>query len=571
MALKPLAKGHKPASRESKIARVSPQEMLHLVKDAGISWNTDGAASMGAAIAFYTIFSIAPLLIITMAIAGFFFGADAAQGQIYSQARSLLGEEGAAALQGLIQSASRPTEGFLATLVGLLFMIFGATAVFAELQGAMDRIWQAPVKEYQAGIWYLLRRRILTFGILLAVAFLLLVSLTISALISALQSLWITRSDEVEMAWQAINFAVSFVIIAGLFALLFKLLPRVSVAWGDVIIGAGASGGISDVGNAFVWYGSALGLGPNGTPENANWSATGSANLTYMGSDVASAGDVNGDGYDDVIIGADQYTNGQTFEGGAFVWYGSASGLGPNGTPQNADWSAETDQTSAGGNGKVGAAGDVNGDGYDDIIMGFLAYNSFSGVVLVWYGSASGLGPNGTPANADWRADGQGASSLGTSVSTAGDVNGDGYSDVIVGAEDYDNGQNNEGGAFLWYGGPSGLGSNGTPANADWRAEADSAEARLGSRVANAGDVEGSGFSSVIISGFCYVRPQTCVARAFVWFGSATGLGPNGTSTNADWNNTYQRIWKGKLSAAEIQTELDTLQTTIEGYVTKTG
>lgn len=238
MALKPLAKGHKPASRESKIARVSPQEMLHLVKDAGISWNTDGAASMGAAIAFYTIFSIAPLLIITMAIAGFFFGADAAQGQIYSQARSLLGEEGAAALQGLIQSASRPTEGFLATLVGLLFMIFGATAVFAELQGAMDRIWQAPVKEYQAGIWYLLRRRILTFGILLAVAFLLLVSLTISALISALQSLWITRSDEVEMAWQAINFAVSFVIIAGLFALLFKLLPRVSVAWGDVIIGA---------------------------------------------------------------------------------------------------------------------------------------------------------------------------------------------------------------------------------------------------------------------------------------------------------------------------------------------
>jgi membrane protein len=238
MVLKPLVKGHKPASRESKIAWLSPQEMLHLIKDAGIAWNTDGAASMGAAIAFYTIFSIAPLLIITMAIAGFFFGADAAQGQIYSQARSLLGEEGAAALQGLIQSASRPTEGFLATFVGLVIMIFGATGVFAELQGAMDRIWETPVKEYQAGIWYLLRRRILTFGILLAIAFLLLVSLTISALISALQSLWIIRSDELEMSWQAINFAVSFVIITGLFALLFKLLPRVSVAWGDVIIGS---------------------------------------------------------------------------------------------------------------------------------------------------------------------------------------------------------------------------------------------------------------------------------------------------------------------------------------------
>ena len=238
MVLKPQAKVRKPAPQGSNIAWASPQQLLHLLKDAGIAWNSDGAASMGAAIAFYTIFSIAPLLIITMAIAGFFFGADAAQGQVYSQARSLVGEEGATALQGLVQSASRPTEGFLATFVGLLFMIFGATGVFAELQGAMDRIWQSPVKEYQAGIWYLLRRRILTFGILLAVAFLLLVSLTISAFISALQSLWITQSDELEMAWQAINFAVSFVIITGLFAMLFKLLPRVSVAWGDVIIGA---------------------------------------------------------------------------------------------------------------------------------------------------------------------------------------------------------------------------------------------------------------------------------------------------------------------------------------------
>lgn len=238
MVIKPKAKVRQSFSRESKIIEIGPKELLHLVKDAGINWNSDGAASMGAAIAFYTIFSIAPLLIITMAIAGFFFGADAAQGQVYSQARSLLGDDGAAALQGLVQSASRPAEGILATILGLSFMIFGASGVFAELQGAMDRIWQTPVKEYQSGIWYLLRRRILTFGMLLAVAFLLLVSLTISAFISALQFLWITRSGELEMAWQAINFAVSFIIITGLFAVLFKWLPRVSVAWGDVIIGA---------------------------------------------------------------------------------------------------------------------------------------------------------------------------------------------------------------------------------------------------------------------------------------------------------------------------------------------
>jgi len=213
-------------------------EIAALVKDAGLAWNTDGAASMGAALAFYTIFSIAPLLIITMAIAGFFFGTEAAEGQIYAQARSLVGNDGASALEGLVRSASQPTDGFAATLVGLVFMLIGATGVFAELQGAMDRIWQTPVGNVQAGLWYLIRRRIVTFGMLLAIAFLLLVSLAVSAFISALQSLWRTPSEELEIAWQAIDFAVSFIMVAGLFALMFKMLPRVSVAWGDVLIGS---------------------------------------------------------------------------------------------------------------------------------------------------------------------------------------------------------------------------------------------------------------------------------------------------------------------------------------------
>jgi membrane protein len=211
---------------------------LKLLKDSAVAWNTDGAASMGAAIAYYTIFSIAPLLIITMAIAGFFFGAEAAQGQIYAQARSLLGEEGATALQGLVQSASKPAEGVFATIVSLLFMVLGASGVFAELQGAMDRIWQAPVSEKQSGLWYLLRRRIFTFGMLLAVAFLLLVSLAVSAFISTIQSLWGSQNSGSEIVWQGINFIVSFIIVSGLFALIFKLLPRVKVAWRDVAVGA---------------------------------------------------------------------------------------------------------------------------------------------------------------------------------------------------------------------------------------------------------------------------------------------------------------------------------------------
>lgn len=244
-----------PKSRSSsalKLPGSSPRELLLLMKDAALAWNNYGAASMGAAIAFYTIFSIAPLLIITMAIAGFFFGADAAQGQIYAQTRSLVGAEGATALQGLVMSASRPTEGIIATVLGLIFMIFGATGVFAELQGAMDRIWQTPVKTEQSGLWYLIRRRILTFGLLLSIAFLLLVSLAVSAFLSTIQSLWTSQTDELEFVWQLINFVVSFMIVTGLFALIFKLLPRVSVAWTDVLIGAAFTALLFNIGKFLI-------------------------------------------------------------------------------------------------------------------------------------------------------------------------------------------------------------------------------------------------------------------------------------------------------------------------------
>ena len=211
---------------------------MRLAKDAVLAWNDDGAPSMGAAIAYYTIFSIAPLLIIAMAIAGFVFGADAAQGHIFAQARGFVGEEGALALQAVIKSASQPGEGILATVIGFTIMAIGATGVFAELQGAMDRIWQVPPHKHQSGLWYLVRRRLFTFGMVLGVAFLLLVSLLINAFISALESLWNPYLADAELILQAVNFAVSFCIVAALFGLMFKLLPRVAVAWHDVLIGA---------------------------------------------------------------------------------------------------------------------------------------------------------------------------------------------------------------------------------------------------------------------------------------------------------------------------------------------
>ena len=166
---------------------------------------------------------------------------------------------------------------------------------------------------------------------------------------------------------------------------------------------------------------------------------------------MATAGDVNGDGYADVIVGAPNYDNGQTDEGRAFVYYGSASGLSTT-----ANWTAESNQASAYFGYSVATAGDVNGDGYADVIVGAPNYDNGQtdeGRAFVYHGSASGLS-----ATANWTAESNQASAyFGYSVATAGDVNGDGYADVIVGAPNYDNGQTDEGRAFVYHGSASGL------------------------------------------------------------------------------------------------------------------
>ena len=251
---KAQAKSDAAKPKAASVRRKGPgfKDIVSMAKDAAIAWNADGAASMGAAIAYYTIFSIAPLLIISIAIAGLFFGTDAAQGHVYAQAQGFVGKEGAAALQGLVRSASQPADGIFATLVSLAVMAFGATGVFAELQGAMDKIWQAPAAKADSGLWYMIRRRILTFGMVLGVAFLLLVSLVVSAFISALETLWSPMFEGFELILQAVNFIVSLAVITSLFALIFKMLPRVSVAWSDVLIGAAATALLFNIGKFLI-------------------------------------------------------------------------------------------------------------------------------------------------------------------------------------------------------------------------------------------------------------------------------------------------------------------------------
>jgi uncharacterized BrkB/YihY/UPF0761 family membrane protein len=143
-----------------------------LFKAAAVNWVDDHAQSMGAALAFYTIFSIAPLLLIVISVAGFFFGEEAARGEIYGQLHELLGSRGALAVQGLLESASRSTDSTLATVLGLLFLYIGATSVFAELQDSLGRIWRAPQRPKSSGLWGVLRARLRSFGLILCIGYL---------------------------------------------------------------------------------------------------------------------------------------------------------------------------------------------------------------------------------------------------------------------------------------------------------------------------------------------------------------------------------------------------------------
>jgi hypothetical protein len=254
---------------------------------------------------------------------------------------------------------------------------------------------------------------------------------------------------------------------------------------------------------------------------------------TLFGMSVSGAKDVNGDGSDEVLVGAPWQASGESGEGMVFVWFGSSSGLGPNGTPANADWIAEGQQPGAFLGRSVSAAGDVNKDGFGDIIVGASGFESSSaelneGAAFVWHGSASGLGPPGRPANATWRAESnQGPVGTGTtfgwSVRDAGDVNRDGFADVLIGAPDYDHGQTDEGGAFVWYGGPLGLGVMGTPLNAHWVAESDQARARFGLSVSSAGDVNGDGVGDVIVGAPLFDATTDGEGRAFLFMGSEMG------------------------------------------------
>lgn len=216
------------------------------------SWIDDYAPSMGAALSYYTMFSIAPLLLIVIAVAGFIFGADAARGEILIQLQGLLGEDGAHAVEGLLKSVSEPAKSTGAAVVGIVVLLIGATSVFGELQDALDRIWRAPARDKHGGLWRLIRSRLLSFGMILGIAFLLMVSLVMSAALSALGKWWGPLFGSWEILLQITNFVVSFGLITVMFAMIYKIMPRVRIQWPDVWIGAGVTALLFTIGKLLI-------------------------------------------------------------------------------------------------------------------------------------------------------------------------------------------------------------------------------------------------------------------------------------------------------------------------------
>jgi membrane protein len=220
--------------------RIQPEEIWGLIKESVSRWSEDRAPSMGAALSYYTVFSLAPLLVIVIGIAGLVFGEEAARGAVVEQLQGLIGDEGARAINELIENADKTGTGIVATMVGVVTLLIGASGVFVELQDDLDRIWKAPPR-VGAGILNFIRARLLTFGMVLAFGFLLLVALVLHAALAAVGKYWGGIFGGTEWLLHLINFLISFGVVTVLFAMIYKILPNLKIEWDDVWIGAVAT------------------------------------------------------------------------------------------------------------------------------------------------------------------------------------------------------------------------------------------------------------------------------------------------------------------------------------------
>ncbi len=226
----------------------SCKDTLTLTRDAAVRWNDDHAAQLGGSLAYYAIFAIGPLLLIAISVAGLVFGHDAAQNQIITTLRSYIGSAGAEAIQQIVVRSAVASHGVIGTIVGVVILVFGATALFGQLDDALNLIWRVePSKE--AGWKVYLRQRFLSLTMVLGTGFLLLVSLLISTALTVLGKFFSDRLPGGAVLWHGINFLLSLVVISVVFGLIFKILPRgIKISWSDVWRSALATGVLFTVG-----------------------------------------------------------------------------------------------------------------------------------------------------------------------------------------------------------------------------------------------------------------------------------------------------------------------------------
>jgi membrane protein len=219
------------------VGKVKPKAILSLLKETMVACLEHNVPRLGAALAYYTLFAIAPLFVIVLAVAAFAFGEQATRRELLGQISGLVGKEGGEAIQAVIAAAHKPKAGVLATGVAITMLLIGATGVFIELQDALNIIWNVSRKQ-RNGFRRFIKDRVLSFTIVLGIGFLLLVSLVISAVLATLGGFLKDTVPGGTIIWEVINFFISLGVITVLFAMIFKMLPNVSITWRDVSVGA---------------------------------------------------------------------------------------------------------------------------------------------------------------------------------------------------------------------------------------------------------------------------------------------------------------------------------------------
>jgi membrane protein len=232
--------------------RITPGRLWIVLKAALAGWWNDNVPRMGAALAYYTLFSLAPILIVAIAIAGLAFGAEAVRGEIVGQIEGLVGLDGARAVQAMLEGAAKPSSSIPATIIGVVTFFLVATGAFLELQADLDAIWRVKPKSGGNFLRILLVQRLISFGLVLGLAFLLLTSLVVSAALAAANDYMGNAFPGVAVLWEAINVVVSLGVITVLFAMIYKVLPDVKLVWSDVWVGALVTAGLFTIGKFLI-------------------------------------------------------------------------------------------------------------------------------------------------------------------------------------------------------------------------------------------------------------------------------------------------------------------------------